>query len=386
LEEQEGGDSIEKDEVDGGENEMKLVKIHFMKGGTNSPAVPNRPSFVFAAVLACLVIFLSGCEYSDWPFFTPKDPGVMWVANSGDDAVVCIDRINNRIMGTWNVGLNPSRTAVDMAGNCWVGCRNDTTVWFVTPSGTTKKFDGFDNARGVALDRNGDVWIANSHSATIQRITVKTGEVSEPLTLPGNYFYGALVDSHGFLWILAKDSQQMIRYEISRFPDPTACVAYAMPGSIYGFTIDTDNTVWVAGMDATSLYKIADGSATVETFSLSGQSGQIYSVVFDIEGNIWVTNDANNRLIRYTPSTGTTTTVQLDAVTSPLLTGLNPHGLGADEQGFVYSVNMNSNSVSKVDASECRVVATYQVGLNPYTYSDLTGFIYRNVTRKSAAK
>ena len=82
------------------------------------------------------------------------------------------------------------------------------------------------------------------------------------------------------------------------------------------------------------------------------------------------------------PAAGTVKTVQLDAVTAPLEAGSGPHGLGADEQGFVYSVNLGSNNVSKVDAATCEVVKTYKVGGSPYTYSDLTGFIYRNVTRK----
>ena len=32
-------------------------------------------------------------------------------------------------IGTYDVGPNPSRTAVDLLGNCWVGSSGDGTVW-----------------------------------------------------------------------------------------------------------------------------------------------------------------------------------------------------------------------------------------------------------------
>jgi streptogramin lyase len=333
-------------------------------------------SCVLLAALAA-----GGCEIVRYPYFTPLDPGVLWVANSADNTVTCIDRVNDTVRGTWTVGPNPSRTAVDMAGNCWVGSRGDGTVWFVTPAGRTLTFDGFSAARGVALDRNGDVWVANSGNATIQKISVRDGTVSQQLSLGGVFYYGALVDSGGILWVADTQGQQMIRYDTAAFPGGSA-EHIALPGSIYGFTIDTDDTVWVAGTSGPILYRIATGASTVETIDLPGQTGGLFAAVFDANGRIWATNDGNNRLVRYNPGDGQVAAVQLDAVSAPLESGTYPHGLGADEEGYVYSVNMSSNNVSKVEAESCQVVETFHVGATPYTYSDLTGFIYRNVTRK----
>ena len=338
----------------------------------------------FVPFLYLVVLASSGCEIARYPYFTPLDPGVLWVANSADNTVTCIDRINDRVKGTWAVGPNPSRTAVDMAGNCWVGSRGDGTVWFVTPAGRTLTFEGFSAARGIALDRNGDVWVANSGNATIQKIAVREGTVSEQVSIGGVYYYGALIDSGGILWIADTSGQQMIRYDTAGFPGGAAG-QIALPGSIYGFTIDRDDTVWVAGSSGPILYRIPAGSSAPETIALTDQTGGLYAVVFDTNGRIWATNDGNNRLLRYDPADGMVATVQLDAVSAPLEPGTYPHGLGADEQGFVYSVNMSSNNVSKVDVVSCAVVTTYPVGATPYTYSDLTGFIYRNVTRKPAA-
>ena len=82
-----------------------------------------------AALLVCTI--LCSCEIAGYPFYIPiRDPGVLWVANSADNTVTCIDRKNDTAVGTWTVGPNPSRTAVDLEGNCWVGSRGDDSVWY----------------------------------------------------------------------------------------------------------------------------------------------------------------------------------------------------------------------------------------------------------------
>ena len=324
----------------------------------------------FFIIFICIFVTLVCSEIEDYPYYIRQDVGynVLWVANSGDNTVTCIDRIHDRIIGTYEVGPSPSRTAVDLDGNCWVGSRGDGTVYFVTKRGETTRFDGFSRPRGVALDREGNVWIANS-SGTIQRITVDTGAVSEQVSIAcGGFFYGALIDSAGFLWILVTNGT-MVKYDISQFPDLNACETVTV-SPMYGFTIDMNGKVWVAG--GSKLHKIDADSATLEiSYDVTGASS---GVTVDIDGNIWICYDGGSSVIKFDPATATYETFPVE--------GSGPHGLGADEFGYVYSVNMGSGDVSKIDARSGEVVLIYPVGNGPYTYSDLTGFIYRNVTLK----
>jgi YVTN family beta-propeller protein len=325
-----------------------------------------------AALVA--VIAMSACEVAYYPYFTRVDPGVLWISNSADNTVSCIDRIDDKIIGTYPVGKNPSRTAVDLAGNCWVGSRDEATVYFVTPTGTTKRFDTVPNPRGIALDRAGDVWVASSTTPTIQRIGARTGEVSASISIVSgtNRFYGALVDSEGYYWILDQDGQRMVKYDTSKFPDPGAVTTIPILNPIYGFTIDQDGTVWIAGNSTNFLNKIPNGSTSPQQISLAFSG--ICAVTFDILGKIWITNDGANQVLRYDPATG-------GCVAFPV-NGSNPHGLGSDENGYIYAVNRGSNNVSKIDCRTGTVVTQYAVGHDPYIYSDLTGFVYRTVTRK----
>jgi DNA-binding beta-propeller fold protein YncE len=135
------------------------------------------------------------CENENYPYYIKSDDhGVLWVANASDNTITCIDRVNDEKIGTYAVGPSPSRTAVDLKGDCWVGSRGDGTVYFVTQQGNVRKFSGFNAARGVALDKTGNIWIANSGNNTIQKISLPDTTISAQVDLPdaAGQYYGAL--------------------------------------------------------------------------------------------------------------------------------------------------------------------------------------------------
>jgi DNA-binding beta-propeller fold protein YncE len=325
------------------------------------------------------VLFIN-CEIADYPYFlkrTGNDHGMLWVSNSADNTVTCIDRYTDNEIGTYDVGPNPSRTAVDLDGNCWVGSRGDDTVYFVTTDGETKKYEGFNAARGVALDKDGNVWIANSGNNTIQKIDIETDEVSEQLSLgTGSYFYGALIDSDGYLWIADQGASTMIRYDTSKFPDDDAFETIVVNG-LYGFTIDPEGYLWAAGLSNPVLTKIDTEKAEIEeeyTIPSDIFGGMVCAVSFDSNGNIWITNDSTNSVIRFNPDEEDFEDFEIS--------GSWPHGLGAGDDTFIYTINGSSNNISKIDINTGEEVEVIEVGTGPYTYSDLTGFIYRHVTLK----
>ena len=326
-------------------------------------------------------IFIS-CENENYPYYIKSnDHGVLWVANAGDNTITCIDRLNDEEIGTFSVGSDPSRTAVDLDGNCWVGCRGDETVYYVSQDSIVRRYNGFNSARGVALDQEGNVWIANSGNNTIQKIslpdTIISGQVA--LTGVGSYFYGALIDGNNYLWILDRNASMMIKYDIAQFPDPNAYETIKMPSQeVYGFTIDTDNTVWVSGAGTPSLYKIDGNNAVIsDTYQIPSElfGGFISGVTFDIYGKIWISNYHSDGVLCFDPDDKTFKNFPVN--------GTTPHGLGSSDLGYIYTINLGSNDISKIDARTGEFVKSYKVGSSPYTYSDLTGFIYRHVTLNS---
>ena len=320
------------------------------------------------AVAIAALAALPGCDIRSYPYYLQGNHGLLWVADSADNTVTCISRTTDRTLGTFEVGPNPSRTAVDLLGNCWVGSRDDDTVWYITRHGRTKKYRGFSAARGVALDRDGNVWIANSGNSTIQRIDAGSGRVSEQVPVAGaSYLYGALVDGNNMLWI-ADYSRAVYRYDISQFPSAEAFESVAV--NVYGITVDFDGTVWAAGPASGAISRI--DPVTLEVTTTASGAGMLSGTTVDINNRIWFCNDNGNSLLRYDPLT--------EEILSFPVDGTRPHGVAADEEGFVYSINMESDSISKMDVETGEVVHQYETGRTPYTYSDLTGFIYRKIT------
>ena len=313
-------------------------------------------------------LLLGGCEAPNYPYYLSADHGVLWIANSADNTVTCINRRDDTEIGTYQVGPNPSRTAVDLNGNCWVGCRNDDSVWYVTVDGDTTEYNGFSAARGVALDPAGNVWIANSGNQTIQWIDVDTGTVSEAVDVPGgSYLYGSVIDSEGVLWVADRSGGTVHRYPTDAFPDADAFTTILI-SSIYGITADLDGYIWAAGQDG-AIRRIDPHDNSVERWFI--EASYLSGTTVDTNNRLWFCADSQNALIRFDPQSEETLLVDI---------GVSPHGVAADDAGYVYSVNWYDDSVSKVDAASGEVVLSYEVGSLPYTYSDLTGFIYRRVT------
>jgi len=323
---------------------------------------------VFSLFVLISLLLLS-CETEKYPYYLSADHGVLWIANSADNTATCINRIRNETIGTYPVGPNPSRTAVDLFGNCWVGSRNDDTVWFVTQSGETEVYHGFNNARGVALDREGNVWIANSGNSTIQKIDTSTGSVSGQVTIPGaTYLYGAVIDGNNTLWLSDSSSDIVFRYDTAQFPSIDTLDSVSV--DVYGITVDFDGYVWAAGPGSGVISRIDPD--TMEVMAITTTSVMLSGVTPDIHNRIWFCDDYANALIRYDPQT--------EEFDSFPVNGTRPHGVAADDNGFVYSVNMDSDTVSKLDVETGEIIHIFEVGSVPYTYSDLTGFIYRRIT------
>ena len=59
---------------------------------------------------------------------------------------------------------------------------------------------------------------------------------------------------------------------------------------------------------------------------------------------------------------------------------LHPLGMAVDSAGFIWAVNQNTSSASKLDPNTYEVVLEHPVGSSPYTYSDMTGYALKTIT------
>ena len=235
-------------------------------------------------------------------------PPYLWAANHDNDTMSRIHSERNAEEGRYWVGDNPSRTAVDLDGNVWVGGRNDgrltKVIWDTTRcpdrngnglidtsmAGALGPLNGpgdpmadecvvysavprpeSASIRGVAAGPDGRVWIGYS-SGGVQWIDPNTFELGPYVPQTGapihergadgvyrpslngdgtprlgetGGVYGLVVDSEGRLYMSSYN-----RTTLSRF-DTVAGVWDALyldyPCGLYGIALDGRNRVWTGG-------------------------------------------------------------------------------------------------------------------------------------------
>ncbi len=229
-------------------------------------------------------------------------PPFLWAANDEDDTVTRFNTNTLREEGRYWVGDNPSRTAVDLDGNVWIGGRNDgrlTKILWDTETCPDRNGNGrVDTSvlgalgpinssvnpladecvvfsavinssrrsiRGIAADPTGRIWVGFTDGG-VQSIDPYTFELGPFISSAGSPrfiagadgvhrrdgtattdaggVYGLVVDSLGYLYVSSYN-----RDTISRLNTATGQWEATYTGicGSYGITVDASNRVWVGG-------------------------------------------------------------------------------------------------------------------------------------------
>ena len=233
----------------------------------------------------------------------------------------------------------PSGIAVDGNGNLYVSDMNDSTIRKITPSGVVTTLAGipgqpgvkdgagsvaqFNSPSGVAVDQNGNVYVADSGNSTIRKIT-PAGDVT---TLAGSPSLSGSADGLG---------------RTARFSSPRGLVVDGS-GNIYvadsgNSTIRTVTSAGVVTTLAGSVGKTggADGMGNAATFYYPSGIG------LDGNGDLYVA-DTSNCTLRKVTSTGLVTTIAGSAGQSGSADGNGnlarfsfPSAAAVDKSGNVY--------------------------------------------------
>jgi streptogramin lyase len=171
-------------------------------------------------------------------------------------------------------GLNfgPYGGASDKDGNFWVAgwqrgplIKIDAETLVVTTYPIPGTITAQQWTYGMALDKNGDAWIASAYSVYHFR---QASESWTEIPVPGAFsMRGLMVDKEGTAWVATNSPPGLA--VIDTATDTVLAPSINIPGSVVpvGVSIDVDGYVWVVDQSANAAFKI-DG----DTYQLAGMT------------------------------------------------------------------------------------------------------------------
>jgi hypothetical protein len=249
--------------------------------------------------------------------------------------------------------LNPSGVAVDSTGTVYVADTWNSTIRKVTPEGVVTTVAGlagviggangmnsqarFLNPQGVAVDKAGNLYVADTFGYTIRKVT-PVGTNWVVTTLAGQF------DTYGSANGTGANA---------RFNSPTG-VAVDSKGNVY--VADNLNHLIRKVTPAGGVTTFAGGAGLVGSTDGTGTAARFYAptgVAVDAADHIYVADTYNNTIRKVTPARVVTTLGGMpDNIGTANETGSaarfsNPAGLAVDSDGNVYVADFYFNTIRK---------------------------------------
>jgi sugar lactone lactonase YvrE len=323
--------------------------------GTNSAARFNNPASV--AVGANGIVYVAD-TYND-TVRKVKPLGTNWVVTTlAGQAGVAGSTDGREGAAEFD---NPWGVAVDDAGNVYVADTYNFTIRKVTPAGVVTNLAGlagysgtnngtgraarFNYPWGVAVDTQGNVYVADTYNFTIRQVT-PAGRVT---TLAG------LAGSSGS----ADGTNTAARFY---YPD--------------GVAVDRAGNVGVADTWNNTIKNVTPVGTNWVVTTLAGPAPGAPSpfnnplgVAVDSAGNVYAADSANNTILKVTPAGGVTTLAGL-AGSPGSADGTNsaarfngPDGVAVDTKGNVYVADWGNHTIRKLAPVGTDWVVTTLAGL-----------------------
>jgi sugar lactone lactonase YvrE len=307
---------------------------------------------------------------------------------------------------------NPSKAAIDNAGNVFVTDEFNHTIRKISAAGAvttlagspgriggvdgTGAAAGFNSPRGIVLDSNGNLYVADSGSCAIRKITPDGTVTTFAGTLdmcsgangtgPAarfNHPSGLAIDSNGTLYVADTDNHTIRKITAAGVVTTLAGSAGMRGGDEgtgaaarfnepLGLTVDAGGTVYVCDSGNNTIRRVTAAGVVTTFAGLSGEPGGIDGVgtaaMFDHPADVDVVHgtfqalfvaDTSSALIRKVTLSGASVTTLAGAVrqfgsldgTGPAARFGNPTGIVADTTGNLHVVDRANHAIRRISTS-----------------------------------
>jgi DNA-binding beta-propeller fold protein YncE len=261
---------------------------------------------------------------------------------------------------------NCSGVAVDDAGNVFVADVGNHRIQKFTDSGVFLMTWGaygsgpgqFASAGAVGVDPAGNVYVLDSgdlyHSSRIQKFDGNGGLITSWGTLTFNEPHGIAIDRTGYVYVADTFNDRIVKFTdaglyVSAWGSHgTAAGQFIGP---YSITVDPTGSVYVAEIVGNRIQKFTgDGVFLAQWGSYGSGSGQVKSpqgVAADRFGNVYVSDSGNNRIEKFTQTGSFVTQWGSYGLYPTPGVFYNPIGICTDSYGKIYVADFYNDRIEK---------------------------------------
>ncbi len=215
---------------------------------------------------------------------------------------------------------------------------------------------------GIAIDKDGFVYVADTEKHHIQKFTADGQFVSKwggEGREEGKFIspYGVAADRDGFIYVTDKDN-----YRIQKFmSDGTFSAKWDIKqdseeGKLFpsGIAVDSNNFIYVtvANLNKRHIQKFTTNGKFLKRIEYQGiKNGEdflFFGIAIDQEGFIYVADSENNQIQKFTPEGAPATWKKYENENGKFEL---PSGIAIDKDGFVYVSGKDTDNVYKFDSN-----------------------------------
>lgn len=247
--------------------------------------------------------------------------------------------------------------------------------------------------RGLAIDSANNLWagVGSSSSQDTGKYYYinETGVINASKTLDLSSYshtpYGAVIDKNGILWS-SKYSDHILRINTSNITNNNFNdIKTITISTIYGFCLDYSGHLFIAGENR--LVKVNINGTNIET-NWTKSAKALRGVVSTPDNDIWVAGgiDTNSGITDDKSKYNSVSRYDNNGNLKATISVFNkPSGVAVDEAGKVWVTDIGSSKIYRIDPATNAVDLTKDIigSDGHYTYSDMTGFIVRTITKKT---
>ena len=224
--------------------------------------------------------------------------GKVWYTGNGNGTIGELDPSTGKVKEhKAPSGGSPHTLVIDDAGTIWFTNQRGSLGRLDRKTGEIREYRMSGGPYGLAIDKQGNVWVCRMNADVLGKLNPKTGQISELYMGPGSRPRRVATAPDGTLWVTLYGNGKLAHV------DPAAVKIikeYEMPaganGGPYAVSVDGAGRVFANEIETDTVAMLDPKTGQFQVFRLPSKNVGIRKAIVDAQGRYWYMGSHNGRL------------------------------------------------------------------------------------------